>query len=167
MNTILLVCYSVALTIVVFLLHPKGRSWLVGLILFLVVMATLFGMSEQADEDYYKQQLEKNNMLMKTVAHVDLSTRDDLELVGIDTKNDVAYYTYVKPERYVNVGDTVYLFDGVGATLTSVDAVGFTFVCDNQLAAGLSGTAVLNKDGNQIGYISKRLSTGDYYAIWN
>lgn len=105
--------------------------------------------------------------VFKTVAHLDLSYRDDLELISKDLANDVAYYRYVQPEYSVEVGDTVYLFDGVEASLTSVDAVGFTFTCDCILSEGMSGTAVLNVEGTQIGCISRRLDTGAYYAIWN
>ena len=108
-----------------------------------------------------------NEHILKTVAHVDLSARDDLELVAMDTESDVAYYKYVTPERDVSVGETVYLFEGVEATLTSIDAVGFTFTCDSLIDAGMSGTAVLNSNGEQIGYISRRLSTGNYFAIWS
>lgn len=103
---------------------------------------------------------------LKTVAHLDLSDRDDLELISKDFDNDVAYYRYIQPDRNVSIGDTVYTFDGVGATLTSVDAVGFTFETES-LTAGASGTAILNEAGNQIGYVSRRLENGKYYAIWS
>lgn len=105
--------------------------------------------------------------VFKTVAHLDLSGRDDLELVSKDYENDVAYYRYVQPDRDVVVGDTVYLFDGVEATLASVDAVGFTFTCEYVLNEGMSGTAILNSSGTQIGCVSRRLDNGSYYAIWN
>lgn len=105
--------------------------------------------------------------VFKTVAHLDLSGRDDLELVSKDHENDVAYYRYVQPDRDVVVGDTVYLFDGVEATLASVDAVGFTFTCEYVLNEGMSGTAILNSSGIQIGCVSRRLDNGSYYAIWN
>lgn len=105
--------------------------------------------------------------VFKTVAHLDLSGRDDLELVSKDYENDVAYYRYVQPDRDVVVGDTVYLFDGVEATLASVDAVGFTFTCEYVLNEGMSGTAILNSNGAQIGCVSRRLDNGSYYAIWN
>lgn len=105
--------------------------------------------------------------IFKTVAHLDLSDRDDLELVSKDYENDVAYYRYTQPDRDVEAGDTVYLFDGVEATLASVDAVGFTFTCEYIHNEDMSGTAVLNSNGTQIGCISRRLDNGFYYAIWN
>ena len=105
--------------------------------------------------------------VFKTVAHLDLGGRDDLELVSKDYENDVAYYRYVQPDRDVVVGDTVYLFDGVEATLASVDAVGFTFTCEYVISEGMSGTAILNSSGTQIGCVSRRLDNGSYYAIWN
>lgn len=140
----------------------KHRGTCILLLLFFGCLFSLFYVVEKSEVEVVDM-----SDCLKTVAHIDLSNRDDLELIAVDYENDVAYYSYVKPERHVNVGDTVYLFDGIEASLVSVDAVGFTFTCDVDLAAGLSGTAVLNINGEQIGYISRRLSTGDYYAVWS
>lgn len=126
---------------------------------FMFFAAELFNVGEQPVYD--------TSNVLKTVAHIDLSDRDDLELISADHINDVAYYVYVKPNRNVKINDTVYLLDNVEASLTSVDAVGFTFRCDIILEAGMSGTAIRNASGEQIGYVSKRLRSGEYYGIWS
>lgn len=138
----------------------------VVLFMFLVALNNLTNNVEQENTEQVDIDTEQVDLL-KTVAHLDLSNRDDLELVAMDATNDVAYYRYIQPDRDVNVGDTVHLYNGIEATLVSVDAIGFTFECDEVLEAGMSGTAVLNENGTQIGYISKRLETGVYYGIWS
>lgn len=107
-----------------------------------------------------------NNHCLKTVAHIDLSNRKDLKLIAADYDNDVAYYEYVNPGYDVEINDTVYLVGGSTATVVSSDAVGFT-VSSNSIYEGMSGTAVTTANGTQIGYISKRMSDGNYRCIWS
>lgn len=104
--------------------------------------------------------------VIKTVAHIDLSNRTDLELIGTDTANDVAIYKYTKPEYNVAIGDTVYLVGGAAATVVSFDAVGFSISGDS-ITAGMSGTAVCTEDGTQIGIISSRMNDGNYRCVWS
>lgn len=105
--------------------------------------------------------------LFKTVAHVDLSHRTDLELVYTDIENDIAYYRYIgsKPRVYLN--DLVYLNDGSECTITYIDAFGFAFTGDTKAYQGLSGTAVRDADGNQLGYISRVMNENEIYCIWS
>ena len=107
-----------------------------------------------------------NSNCLKTVAHIDLSNRKDLKLIAADYANDVAYYEYVNPGYDVEINDTVYLVGGSTATVVSSDAVGFT-VSSNSIYEGMSGTAVTTANGTQIGYISKRMSDGNYRCIWS
>lgn len=108
----------------------------------------------------------ENADVIRTVAHVDLSNRIDLELVAMDYENDVAIYKYVKPDYDIEVGDTVYLVGGATAIVVSSDAVGFTISSDS-ITAGMSGTAVTVDSGVQIGCVSSRLADGNYRCIWS
>lgn len=104
--------------------------------------------------------------ILKTVAHIDLSNRSDLALIGVDKENDVAVYKYVKPDYNIQQGDTVYLVGGATAVVVSSDAVGFT-VSSGDITAGMSGTAITVESGMQIGCISSRLPDGTYRCIWS
>ena len=104
--------------------------------------------------------------VIKTVAHIDLTNRTDLQLIGTDTENDVAIYKYVKPEYNIEIGDTVYLVGGATATVVSCDAVGFT-IDSNSITAGMSGTAVCTDNKVQIGIISSRMNDGYYRCVWS
>lgn len=114
---------------------------------------------------YDSTAVEQQNLL-KTVAHLDLSNRDDLELVAMDITQDVAYYKYIKPEKNIDIGSEVNVITGATGVVTSTDAVGFTFSTEDAITAGDSGLAVMSNDV-QVGYLSQRLPSGDYRVIWN
>lgn len=105
--------------------------------------------------------------LFKTVAHIDLSSRSDLKLVYTDTENDIAYYCWINNKNNIEVGTTVYLYDNTECYVTYTDAYGFGFKGDVKVLEGLSGTAVRNAEGNQLGYVSRLLNTGEIYCIWS
>lgn len=111
-------------------------------------------------------QLEPTSDLYKTVAHVDLSSIEDLELVYVDNENDVAYYRYIGERNVVNIGDEVLTVYNETCTVTSMDCQGFTIDCPTGIDAGMSGTAIRDADGVQIGFISKRLSDGTVRCIY-
>lgn len=128
---------------------------------FLALVLNLFN-----DKSVYVR-LDSTSDILKTVAHVDLSYREDLKQVYVDVENDVAYYIYLNKTRNLSLGDTVYLMDGSECTVTYIDAFGFAFKSDSTLTQGLSGTAIRNANGVQLGYISKRLNTDEIYCIWS
>lgn len=105
--------------------------------------------------------------LYKTVAHIDLSYRDDLQLVYVDNENDLAYYMYLTDKRNLSIGDKVYLNTGIECTVSYIDAYGFAFTSDAYAYQGLSGTAVRDVKGNQLGYISRTLNEDEIYCIWS
>lgn len=131
----------------------------------IILVALFLYVMQQVANAKERQELEQEPLL-KTVAHIDLSTRDDLELVAVDYDNDVAFYKYVQPTRNIEIGETVKLIGGIEATLVYTDAVGFCIDCSS-ISTGMSGTAVQNMSGEQIGYISKRLPDNTVYCIWN
>lgn len=166
--TIFIAVTLLVIIIIVFMYYAVSIALSRSLSVFTTVLFILCGIGilQGVYTELFNEPTDQSDVF-KTVAHLDLSGRDDLELVSKDYENDVAYYRYVQPDRDVVVGDTVYLFDGVEATLASVDAVGFTFTCESILNEGMSGTAILNSNGVQIGCVSRRLDNGSYYAIWN
>ena len=103
--------------------------------------------------------------VFKTVAHVNLDYRNDLELISVDLKNDIAYYRYTIPDYDIKQGDIVTLVGGSAASIVSIDTVGFTIECDN-VVAGMSGTAVMSSSGKQIGLISERLPDNTVRCVW-
>ena len=133
-----------------------GLSFAFMFVVSLLVVAVAFDDTQIPTEGNY----------FKTVAHVDLSNRQDLKLISVDNVNDVAMYEYVNPSYAIQQGDTVSLVGGATATVVSFDAVGFTVSCEF-INPGMSGTAVVTEDGTQIGYISKRLDDGNYRCIWS
>ena len=105
--------------------------------------------------------------LYKTCAHVDMSMYENLELAYVDQENDIAYYRYLNDWRFLEQGDTVTIIEGDVCTVVSTDCYGFVIETPTQINQGMSGTALLDENGNQIGYISKRLKTGNIRCIWS
>lgn len=135
-----------------------------GMLAFVAVYTLAWHYSLQRE---FKEEYTENPDLLKTVAHIDLSNRDDLELVAANYDKDVAYYKFVKPTRNIKIGETVKLLGGTEATLVYTDAVGFAISADTAIVAGMSGSAVQNMDGEQIGYISHLLADGTVYCVWS
>lgn len=108
----------------------------------------------------------ENSSVLKTVAHIDLSNRKDLELITKDYANDIAFYKYINPNYNIAVGDKIRFVDNTEATLVSVDAIGFTVRPESIVPAGMSGTAVLSND-IQIGIISMRMEDGTIRCVWS
>lgn len=103
----------------------------------------------------------------KVVDHVNID-KSDLEMIYRDPENDVAYYRYVGERDLTEVGQTVYLHGGEECSVTSTGAHGFTISSTSvNFVVGMSGDPILDKDGNQIGYISALLKNGDVYCIWS
>ena len=115
-------------------------------------------------EARYLAQIEN---LYKTCAHVDMSMYKNLELAYVDQENDIAYYRYLNDWRFLEQGDTVTTIEGDVCTVVSTDYYGFVIETPTQINQGMSGTALLDENGNQIGYISKRLKTGNIRCIWS
>ncbi len=104
--------------------------------------------------------------VIKTVAHVEVSN-PDLELIFTDSKEDISYYRYIGNRELINKGDTVYLYDGTEYVVTSTSINGFNMKSDTPVIMGMSGMAVLDTNGNQVGYISSLLQTNEVYCIWS
>lgn len=115
-------------------------------------------------EARYLAQIEN---LYKTCAHVDMSMYKNLELAYVDQENDIAYYRYLDDWNFLEQGDTVTTIEGEVCTVVSTDCYGFVIKTPTQINQGMSGTALLDESGNQIGYISKRLKTGNIRCIWS
>lgn len=115
-------------------------------------------------EAKYLAQIEN---LYKTCAHVDMSMYKNLELAYVDQENDIAYYRYLDDWNFLEQGDTVTTIEGEVCTVVSTDCYGFVIKTPTQINQGMSGTALLDESGNQIGYISKRLKTGNIRCIWS
>lgn len=115
-------------------------------------------------EARYLAQIEN---LYKTCAHVDMSMYKNLELAYVDQENDIAYYRYLDDWRFLEQGDTVTTIEGDTCVVVSTDCYGFVIETPTQINQGMSGTALLDENGNQIGYISKRLKTGNIRCIWS
>ena len=105
--------------------------------------------------------------LYKTCAHVDMSMYENLELAYVDQENDIAYYRYLNDWRFLEQGDTVTTIEGDVCTVVSTDCYGFVIETPTQINQGMSGTALLDENGNQIGYKSKRLKTGNTRCVWS
>lgn len=115
-------------------------------------------------EARYLAQIEN---LYKTCAHVDMSMYKNLELAYVDQDNDIAYYRYLDDWHFLEQGDTVTTIEGDTCVVVSTDCYGFVIETPTQINQGMSGTALLDENGNQIGYISKRLKTGNIRCIWS
>lgn len=110
--------------------------------------------------------LEPSSDLIKTVAHVDLSDVDDLELVYKNAETDVAYYMYIGEHNRIDIGDTLYTTAGDTVTVTYTDVYGFHTDGANYIVPGMSGTGMLDSDGNIVGLISSTLDNNEVYCIW-
>ena len=156
---------SLIITVVIILrnilLNSKSFSYKeVGIIAICIAIVAFYGLPQTQDTIYDEVDV------IKTVAHIDLTNRTDLQLIGNDIENDVAIYKYVKPEYDIEIGDTVYLVGGATATVVSFDAAGFT-IDSNSITAGMSGTAVCTDNKVQIGIISSRMNDGYYRCVWS
>lgn len=106
--------------------------------------------------------------ILKTAAHVDLTDREDLELLYQDVQNDIAYYRKLDKSHSVNTGDTVFDKNDETYKVTGTDVKGFYFKDINEnVLPGMSGTAILNEEGNVIGYISTKINGNIIECIWN
>lgn len=110
--------------------------------------------------------VEPTSDLLKTVAHVDLSSRDDLVQVYNDANNDIAYYMYTGDRAIVKIGDTVTGINNIVGTITEVDAYGFRFKTDSFIENGMSSSGIFDTEGNQIGILSTVEDDGSVYCIW-
>lgn len=138
----------------------------IGALLDIYVVPHLDSSAEGVQNVQAQEVLEPTQDLYKTVAHVDLSDVPYLELVYVDSDNDVAYYRYIGERSLINIGDEVLTVYNDVCTVTSTDCQGFTIDCPTGIDAGMSGTAIRDSDGVQIGYVSKRLSDGTVRCIY-
>ncbi len=106
------------------------------------------------------------NDIIKTVAHVTIDN-EDYEQIYSNAEDDVAYYRYIGKRDLLSIGDTVYLYDGSEGTVTSTSINGFTLDMSCPVIKGLSGMAILDSEGKQIGYISQLLQNDQVFCIWS
>lgn len=104
--------------------------------------------------------------IFKTVAHIDLSSKSDVQLIYSDAEKDVAYYMYTGEREWISAGDIVYFCDGSESVIVSTDVYGFIVEDVPSVTFGFSGSAVINSRGEQLGYVSERLENGYIYCIW-
>ena len=143
--------------------------FLVLIIIFSMAIGYNLGYSkgEKDGLSYNPNLLEYEENLFKTVAHIDMSDRTDLKLIYSDMENDISYYMYTGERSWISEGYPVYFYDGTCGTVCAKDIYGFYVSDAPEVTFGYSGTAVLNQDGQEIGYVSERLSNGSIYCIWN
>lgn len=103
--------------------------------------------------------------VLKTVAHLDLSKREELELMYINTEDDVAFYKVADP-LYVKPGDTVYTVKGDSVEVLDIDALGFSVPYDNKFHAGMSGSSIFNEDGRVVGIVSSFINEQVVYCLF-
>ena len=108
----------------------------------------------------------ESKCVIKTVAHLDLSTKENLRLLWTDESADVAYYLVEDTTDLVAEGDRVEFTNGASGIVIGTDVTGFSVNLDSSdnLIASNSGTAVYC-DNKQVGYVS-RWSTGNVVCIW-
>ena len=104
--------------------------------------------------------------IYKTVAHVSSDNYPDYELLFKDSSTDIAYYRLKSNVLRKVVGDTVYTQKGHSYIITDTTMDGFTIPADEYILAGMSGTPIMDSDGNVIGYISALLDGKSVYCIW-
>lgn len=123
---------------------------------------------EDATNNTYVLEVGKDtNDILKTVAHIDLSKEKDLELLYSNSDTDVAYYRYVGDRKLARVGDTVKNCYGDEVTITYCDVYGFRVSNSEYFVPGMSGTGIIDSDGNIVGFVSESLDSGEVYCIWN
>ena len=120
-------------------------------------------LKNKADKDFAEQA----ENYYKTCAHIDMSMYENLELAYVDEENDIAYYRYLDDWHFLEPGDIVTTIEGDACTVVSTDCYGFVIETPSQINQGMSGTALLDVNKNQIGYISQRLKTGNIRCIWS
>lgn len=153
-------------------IKAKGYKMIIASLIFILVItfAWLVKQSLLLDEYRAKEQepveSEVPNDIIKTVAHIELSS-NDYELIYRNTEEDIAYYRYVGERNLLAIGDIVRLYNGDEFIVTSISRNGFTISGDSTLLMGVSGSAVLDSEGNQIGYVSTMYDSGDVFCIWS
>lgn len=104
--------------------------------------------------------------IYKTAAHVSPDNYPDYELLFADSSKDIAYYQLKSNVLRKVAGDTVYTQKGHSYTITDTTMDGFTIPADEYILAGMSGTPIMDSEGNVIGYISALLDGKSVYCIW-
>ena len=136
----------------------KLNKWQIFSLLELLIIGCLL---------FYKQPIVNyinNTDIVKTVSHISLS--EDYEVIYTDCDNDITYYRYVGERDFVTVGETVYTCNADAVTVTATDVHGFYVTCNNVFYSGMSGTVILNSNGNCVGYVSELLTDNTVYCIW-
>ena len=153
-------------------------SWLyknkISFIVYLIILALSVSFCHSLGYDRGYADGEKSNPnlfefegnIFKTVAHIDMSDYENIELLYSDIENDIAYYVCYDNPCWVVPGDTVYFYEGTASSVIATDIYGFIVENANEVTFGFSGSAVLSEDGTQIGYVSERLENGNIYCIW-
>ena len=143
------------------------KKFLVCVVAAFAFAGLLILMDNELNEDSGTMLLVQPDNLYKTCAHIDMSMYENLELAYVDEENDIAYYRYLDDWHFLEPGDTVTTIEGDVCTVVSTDCYGFVIETPSQINQGMSGTALLDVNKNQIGYISQRLKTGNIRCIWS
>lgn len=143
------------------------KKFLVCVVAAFAFAGLLILMDNELNKDSGTMFLVQPDNLYKTCAHIDMSMYENLELAYVDEENDIAYYRYLDDWHFLEPGDTVTTIEGDACTVVSTDCYGFVIETPTQINQGMSGTALLDVNKNQIGYISQRLKTGNIRCIWS
>lgn len=118
------------------------------------------------DSNNSMQQVYEPGTVLKTVAHLDLTDREDLTLIFSDLETDIAYYEYTPNSNHVKKGDTFYTVNGDAVEVTGVDALGFFVTYNNAFHAGMSGSSIVNDEGEIRGIISSMVDGKYVFCLW-
>lgn len=146
------------------------RLLLFTFIIFLAFLAGDYSGKRNASDNFSMLISEQHaSDVYKAVAHVDMSWNKDLKRIYVDYENDAAYYIYSDGRDFPNVGDIVTVYTGEQYEITYTDINQFMIkpLESNVVEVGYSGTAIMDKNGNQIGLISELSADGIVRCIWS
>lgn len=110
-----------------------------------------------ADKDYLATDV------IKTVDHVVMP--EDFKQIYSDAENDIAYYIYTGDRGLAKAGDTVLTVNGDKTTIINCTSAGFTVESPELFVTGMSGSAILNEEGDTIGYVSM-IFDNKVFCVW-
>lgn len=133
----------------------------------LCINALLLHTTSATDVNVNTPTYESTSDVIKVPAHIDVNS-DEFECIYTDAENDIAYYRFLGDRKLASIGDTLTTCYGDTVTISYVDVYGFR-VSDPEsyIQPGMSGTSVLDEEGEIVGTVSTLLEDNEVYCIWN
>lgn len=137
------------------------------ILIALCISVLLFRTTSSTDVSVNTPTYENASDVIKVPAHIDVSS-DEFECIYTDTENDIAYYRFLVDRKLASIGDTLTTCYGDIVTISYTDVYGFR-VSDPEsyIQPGMSGTSVLDEEGEIVGTVSTLLEDNEVYCIWN